>query len=74
LARDLVKRYSTHEFVIDIAECKRLGITYDEEGREKAQRVGLHAKGPANSDVANAIESLYNSIGTTLALGKIVPL
>jgi hypothetical protein len=74
LARDLVKRYSTHEFVIDLDECKRLGTMYDDEGREKTQRVGLHAKGPASKEVTDAIEVLYNVIGDTLAIGRIVPL
>lgn len=74
IARDLVRRYSTHEFVIDLDECKRIGTIYDEEGKEKSSRVGLHAKGPANADIANAIEQLYSVIGNSLALGRIVPM
>ena len=71
LARDLVKQYSTHEFVIDLEECKRLGIMRDDDGKE-VRRVGLHAKGPADLAVVEAVETLYNLIGDTLALGRIV--
>jgi hypothetical protein len=73
IARDLVKRYSTHEFVIDIDECKRLGTRYDEEGKEKSERVGLHAKAPATPELQDAIETLYGEVGSVFALGRIVP-
>jgi hypothetical protein len=71
IANDLVKLYSTHEFVIDLDECKRIGIIRDDDGRE-VERVGLHAKGPDNASVAAAMESLYYGIGQTTALGRLV--
>ena len=71
ISRDLVKQYSTHEFVIDLEECERIGIIRDDDGRE-TRRVGLHAKEPANIDIAAAIETLYNGICKKIALGKLV--
>jgi hypothetical protein len=71
IARDLVKQYPTHEFVIDLEECKRIGIMRDDDGKEKL-RVGIHAKGPIAGDMAVAMETLYNSIGDMTALGKLI--
>lgn len=70
IARDLVKEYSTHEFVIDTEECKQLGIIRDDEGKE-TKRVGLHVIPPANSEVSTAMEMFYTSLGATTALGKL---
>jgi hypothetical protein len=71
IARDLVKQYSTHEFVIDLDECKRVGIIRDDDGRE-TRRVGLQAKGPETPDIAATMETLYSGIGKLTALGKLV--
>ncbi|HEX3147141.1 MAG TPA: hypothetical protein VHR66_03610 [Gemmataceae bacterium] len=71
IARDLVKQYSTHEFVIDIEECSRIGIVRDEDGKE-TRRIGLHAKLPKNAQIGAEIEKLYRDIGDVTALGKLV--
>lgn len=71
IARDMVKLYPTHEFVIDLDECKRIGIIRNDDGKE-TRRVGLRAIGPATPGINSALESLYNSIGNTCALGKLV--
>jgi glycine cleavage system protein P-like pyridoxal-binding family len=73
LARDLVKQYSTHEFVIDAEECKNLGIIRDDEGKE-LKRVGLHAKGPATPEIAGILETLHTALPTAVALGRVVPI
>lgn len=71
ISRDLVKLYSTHEFVIDLDECKRIGIIRDDEGRE-VRRVGLRAKGAENASVSDALEVLYNGLGSVCALGRLI--
>jgi hypothetical protein len=71
IARDLVKQYSTHEFVIDLEECKQLGIIRDEDGKE-LRRVGLHAEGPATPEIAQALEVFYSGgIGKLTAWGRL---
>jgi hypothetical protein len=72
LARDLVKRYSTHGFVIDSEECKRLGASLDEN--ETRKYVGLHASAPKTPDLAKAVDDLYNAVSSGTALGKLVPI
>ena len=73
IARDLVKKYSTHGFIIDLDECKRLGVRYDNDGNEKPDRAGLHTEGPNTPELASAIETLYGEVDEVFALGRIVP-
>lgn len=71
IAHDLVTKYPTHEFVIDLQESARLGVIYDDDGKEKS-RVGLHAQAPKSADVSKAIEKLYLAIHDHIVFGKLV--
>lgn len=72
IARALVTRYATHEFVIDVEECQTIGMTHSQDVKDK-KPLKLHAALPDKPDVAKAVEDLYNAITGVTALGKLVP-
>ena len=67
IARDLVRRYATHDFVIDREESKSIGML-QEEGRE-GRTVGLHVKRDLSADLESLLDWFAININRTWGLG-----
>lgn len=71
IASDLVTRYPTHEFVIDLEEAKRIGVGTDESGKAK-EPIGLHVVRPPG-ELIDAVYWLRTNLTNVTVLGKLTP-
>ena len=73
IAEDLVTKFPTHEFVIDLEEAKRVGVVIDSETLEAKEPVGLHTIPPPSKAAAEIIDWLYANLDRITAFGSIIP-
>jgi len=67
IAKDLVRNYPTHGFVIDRQEAKRVGKVED-----RPTPVGLQI-GTASKEVDALLDWFYLNLGKIWAIGKLEP-
>jgi hypothetical protein len=67
IARDLVRNYPTHGFVIDREEAARIGK------KENQPAVGLKIKKNLSPNTERLLDAIYHDLPGVTALGRIVP-
>ena len=74
IASDMVTKYPTHEFVIDYAEAKSIGVVVDPETQREKRPIGLQVTTPPNDEARRELDWLRNHMDDITAFGCLVDL
>jgi hypothetical protein len=75
IAKELVRNYPTHDFMIDRAEALKLGVVEqeDEESRE-ARPAGLHVRRKLTTELEQLLDWFAGELPTLCGVGKLEPI
>jgi hypothetical protein len=71
IAKDLVRNYPTHDFIIDREEAKKVGVIFDEKNEREVAPVGLHVRKKVDPKLEELLDWFVLNLPRACGVGKL---